>query len=52
MNAQLAVVIRGTIARIRAQLRGQDTFAPNKSNNLQAAEIGIAPALLNARNAK
>jgi hypothetical protein len=46
------MVTRGSIARIRANRRGQETSAPNKSNNLRAAQIGIAPALLKARNAK
>jgi hypothetical protein len=46
------MVTRGTIARIRAHRRGQETSAPNKSNNLQAAQFGIVSALLKARNAK
>jgi hypothetical protein len=46
------MVTRGIIARIRAHRRGQETSAPNKSNNLRAAQFGIVSALLNARNAK
>jgi hypothetical protein len=47
-----AIVTGGSIARIRARRLGPDTSAPNKSNNLRAAQVGMVPALLTTRNTK